>query len=83
MKKNFIFIFYLISGIIIGSLIAAVTQNVGWLSWLGYGIDIGISPFTLDLAILSLTFGFTFALTIAHIITIGAALALYGARRGK
>lgn len=83
MKKNLIFIFYLISGIILGSLIAGLSLNVGWLSWLAYGTDIGISPFTLDLAVLTLTFGFTFTLTVAHILTIGIALALYGARRNK
>lgn len=83
MEKKLIFAFYLISGIILGSLIAGVSQNVGWLAWLAFGVDIGISPFTLDLAVLSLTFGFTFMLTVAHIITIGAALALYSARRKK
>ncbi len=86
MKKNLIFAFYLISGIIVGSLLAALGEKVSWLSWLAFGINIGFgagNPALLDLAVLKLWFGFSFALTVAHIIAIGAALALYSARKSK
>ena len=79
-KRNFLFIFYLISGIVIGSLLAVVTANVSWLSWLGFGTTIGFgaeNPAILDLSVLKIAFGFSFSLTVAHILSIGTALALY------
>lgn len=84
MKKNFMFFFYLISGIIIGSLLAAVSQNVSWLSWLAFGTTIGFgagSPAVLDLSVLTVWFGFSFTLTVAHVLAIGIAMALYHSRR--
>lgn len=83
MKKTLIFAIFLISGIVLGSLLAMLTQGVSWLSWLGYGPSIGLSPATLNLEVVSLTFGFSFRVTVAHVITIGIALALYGTRRNK
>ena len=35
MKKNFLFLFYLLAGILVGSLIASVCAGVPFLSWLG------------------------------------------------
>lgn len=84
MKKNFMFFFYLISGVILGSLLAAVAKNVSWLSWLAFGTTIGFgadTPAVLDLTVLRVSFGFSFALTVAHVLTIGAAMALYSSRR--
>ncbi len=80
-KKDFLFVFYLISGIIVGSLLTAVCENVSWLSWVSYGITVGFgidSPAILDLSVLKLALGFSFSLTVAHIITIAAAMAIYG-----
>ncbi len=84
MKKDFMFFFYLIAGIVIGSLIAAVARDVSWLSWLAFGTTIGFgadAPAVLDLTVLRLSFGFSFSLTVAHILTIGAAMAIYSGRR--
>ncbi len=84
MKKDFMFFFYLISGVVIGSLIAAVARDVSWLSWLAFGTTIGFgadSPAVLDLTVLRLSFGFSFSLTVAHILTIGTAMAIYSSRR--
>ncbi len=85
MKKNFTFIFYLVAGIIIGSLLAAFAQQVSWLSWLAFGTPIGFgadNPAVIDLAVLRLTFGLSISVTVAHVITIGLAMFLYS-RRGK
>ncbi|MEG0913535.1 MAG: DUF4321 domain-containing protein [Oscillospiraceae bacterium] len=84
MKKNFMFFFYLISGIILGSLLAAVSKNVSWLTWLAFGTTIGFganTPAVLDLSVLTVWFGFSFTLTVAHVVTIGSAMAIYHARR--
>ena len=84
MKRDFLFFFYLLAGIIAGSLIANYCAGAGALSWLAYGQSIGFSPnapAVIDLAIIKLTFGFSMSLTVAHIITISVALLLY--RRGK
>ncbi len=84
MKKNFMFFFYLISGIIIGSLLAAIAANISWLSWLAFGTTIGFganAPVLLDLSVLRVWFGFSFTLTVAHVIAIGLAMALYHSRR--
>ncbi len=84
MKKDFLFLFYLLAGIIAGSIIANLCAGVGGLSWLAYGQTIGFAPnapAVIDLAIIKLTFGFSMSLTVAHIITISLALLLY--RRGR
>ncbi len=80
MKKSFLFFFYLISGIVVGSLITMIARDVSWLSWLSFGTTIGFganNPAMLDLAVLQVWFGFAFELTVAHIITIGLALWLF------
>ena len=84
MKRDFLFLFYLLAGIIAGSIIANLCAGAGALSWLAYGQSIGFSPNApaiIDLAIIKLTFGFSMSLTVAHIITITLALLLY--RRGR
>jgi len=87
LKKNLLFFFYLIAGIIIGSLIAAVSLQASWLNWLSFGIEVGFgspNPAVLDLAVLRIAFGISLDITVAHVICIGIAIFLYnrrGARR--
>ncbi|NMA06691.1 MAG: DUF4321 domain-containing protein [Ruminococcaceae bacterium] len=78
--KNFLFFFYLISGIVLGSLLAAVSKEIPWLSWLEFGTTVGFGhpqPAVLDLSVFLLSIGISFTITIAHIITIGIAMFLY------
>ncbi len=80
MKRDFFFLFYLIAGIIAGSIIANMCAGMGALSWLAYGQTIGFAPnnpAVIDLAIFKLTFGFSMSLTVAHIITISIAMFIY------
>jgi hypothetical protein len=84
MKKNVVFIFYIVAGIILGSLIAALCVNVSWLSWLAFGINVGFggeNPAVLDLAVLRIAFGINISITISHVITIAAALFLHRRNR--
>ena len=87
MKKDFLFLFYLLAGIIAGSIVANLCAGTsGALSWLAYGQSIGFAPNNpaiIDLAIFKLTFGFSMSITVAHIITIMLSLFLYRHTRYK
>lgn len=80
MRRHFLFFFYLLAGIVIGSLIASLCRSVPALSWLGYANTIGFSsanPAVLDLIIIKVTFGFAMSVSIAQIITISLAMFIY------
>lgn len=80
LKKNLLLIFCLLAGIVVGAMLAQLCANVSFLSWLSYGGTIGFSPdnpFVLDLSVLRLTFGFSFTVSVAQIITIGLAVFIY------
>lgn len=80
MKKQFMFLFYLLAGIVLGSLIAGLCLQIPSLSWLGYTNTIGFSaqnPAVLDLVVIKITFGFAMSISVAQIITIGLAMFIY------
>ena len=75
-------ILLLLCGVVIGSFVAELTRGVEGLSWLSYGRSFGIwspTPLTLDLAVVKLTFGVSFHLSIA--IILGLALSFYAWRK--
>ncbi len=79
-KSVFVFILVLLTGAVVGGLIAQLVQGIPWLSWLAYGASFGLStanPVVLDLAVLKLVFGCMVEINIATIIGIIAALLLY------
>ena len=56
-KNVWILLVLLLSGIVIGGLIASLATNVSWLSWLAYGEEFGTNgPLGVDLSILKLSF---------------------------
>ncbi len=80
MKRHFLFAFYLLAGIIVGSLISSVCEGISFLSWLSYGNTIGFSannPAVLDLIIIKLTLGFSMTISIAQIICVVISLSIY------
>ena len=84
MKKQFLFLFYLLAGIIIGSLLGSVCRGIPSLSWLGYSNTIGFSPSSpavMDLIVVRITFGFAMSVSVAQIITIALAMYIYGKTR--
>ncbi len=84
MKKTFLFLFYLLAGIITGSLLASLCRSIPALAWLGYTNTIGFSaanPAVLDLIIVKITFGFAMSVSIAQVITISIAMFLYNKAR--
>jgi len=79
-KRNITFFFFLLSGIIVGALIASLVEDIWFLNWLCYSKTIGIStanPFILDLSLVRLAFGCEIGVNVAQIITITASLVLY------
>ncbi len=80
MKRNFLFLFYLLAGIIFGSLIAGVCGKIPGLTWLAYSNSIGLSmrnPAVLNLIIVKISLGFEMSVSVAQIITIAIAMFIY------
>ena len=73
LKKTIAFLFFLLAGITVGSVIAHFTQGMRYLSWLSYGKTVGLStasPAILDLIVFQIAFGFTLSVNIAQIICV-------------
>lgn len=76
-KKTFAFIFFMLAGIILGGLIAYVCKGKDYVGWLAWGKSIGIENTTVDLYVIKFMVGLMVQATIAHIITISAALIVF------
>lgn len=76
MKNKFWLNFFLVLvGIVLGSMVAHVTAGVSFLSWLAFGLNFGTSaPVTLELGVVSCTFGISFSLSVATILCIALSL---------
>ena len=80
MKRTLLLWFFILAGIVLGAMLAAVCKNVSFLSWLSHYQSIGFNadaPFVLDLSVVKLTFGFSMGVSVAQIFTIAAAIFLY------
>ena len=68
---------FAIAGMVIGEVIAALTKNVPFLSWLSYKVNLGItSPLDINLIIARFQIGFYIVLNPALIIFVIVALAV-------
>lgn len=79
-KKTIAFLFFLLAGIVLGTVLARLCTNVSFLSWLSYTMSVGIdtgAPVVLDLIVFKLAFGFTLSVTPAQIICVIIALIAY------
>lgn len=77
-KNAWALVLLLLAGIVLGGFIGSLTEGISYLKWLDYGQTFGlISPITLDLGILVVTFGFTIKITLAGIIGVIAAIVIY------
>lgn len=77
LRKNLVFVFFLLAGIIIGSLIASLSQTIPLLRWLAYQQSVGIpvnNPFILDLIAFRFSIGAEVSVSVAQIFTILFAL---------
>ena len=77
-KSIWIFLIFLLSGLVIGGPLGEIAANVDFLWWLGYGEEFGLSsPIELDLNIVKITFGLMFKINIASIIGMAIAIFIY------
>lgn len=69
MKNTLYTVFLVCAGVVVGSLVASMTSEISFLSWLGYGLSLGITtPLILNLGVITITFAMTFNLSVAVII---------------
>lgn len=76
MKRTLLLCFYILSGIIVGGLIASLCAGLPMLSWLAYSNGISVHP-VLDLSVLRLDLDLYMGISVAQIITIALAIFLY------
>ena len=77
-KNIWILILFILCGIVVGGLLGELASNVDFLWWLSYGEEFGIStPITLNLQVITLTFGLMFKINIASIIGMILAIFIY------
>lgn len=77
-KKIWILILFLLAGLVVGGLIGEIAKNVDFLWWLSYGQEFGLkTPITLDIGVVSITFGLMFKISIASIIGMIIAVFIY------
>ncbi|MBP1561198.1 MAG: DUF4321 domain-containing protein [Oscillospiraceae bacterium] len=79
-KRTIAFLFFLLAGIVLGTVVARLCDGVPFLSWLAYTMSVGLdtgSPLVLDLIVFKLAFGFTLTVNTAQIICIIIALVIY------
>ncbi len=77
MKNTLLLIGLILAGSIVGALTASLAGNISALSWLAYSKGISIAPTDIDLSLFNFTFGIGFSISVAQIIFIIAAIAVY------
>jgi len=80
LKKTVAFLFFLLAGIVVGSVIAHFASGVSWLSWLSWNKTVGLStnpPAIVDLIVLKIAFGFTLSVNIAQIFCVIIAIIIF------
>ena len=86
LKRTLLLIFFLLAGAVIGALLASVFAGVSGLSWLAFSRSVGISPaspLVLDLSVFQFSFGFSIDISVAQILCIGGAIALFNVATRK
>lgn len=77
-KNIWILLIFLLSGIVIGGLIAHFAAQVSWLSWLSYGEEFGTNgPIGVDLSILKVSFELRMKINVASIVGMIIAAIIY------
>ena len=79
-KQTLLLLFFLLAGVMVGSLLTGLGGRFPFLGWLSYGQSVGLSadrPLVLDLAVIRLTFGFQLSLNLGQILGILLGILLY------
>ena len=80
-RSILLFCFFLIAGIVLGGLLAMLTKNISWLSWLSYGDGLNLGafadkPLVLDLSVIKIQFGLAVKINVGQILGVIVALIL-------
>lgn len=81
MKKNLmktlLFIILLLLAVVLGKIIGAACAGIAYASWLNAGASFGFSPLSLNLSVISLTFGAMININVAQAILLLIAILAY------
>ena len=77
-KNIWVFLVFLLSGLVIGGLLGKLASGIPWLWWLSYEQSFGLeNPLVVDLSVLKLTFGLMVNINVASIIGMILAIFIY------
>ena len=77
-KNIWVFLVFLLSGLVIGGLLGKLASGVSWLWWLSYEQQFGLeSPIVLDLSVIKLTFRLMYKINVARIIGMILSIFIY------
>lgn len=76
-KKTFAFIFFMLSGLLLGGFIAYACDGKSYVGWLAWGKQFGVEDACLDLFVIKFHIGLMIDFTISQIFTIAAALIIF------
>ncbi len=79
-KKTIAFLFFLLAGIVLGTIIARLCDGISFLSWLSYTMSVGLDtdhPVVLDLIVMKIAFGITLSVNTAQVICVIISLIAY------
>lgn len=67
----------MIAGVVLGALIARLCEGKEYIGWLGWGKNVGVENFCVNLYVIKFSFGFMIKATVSQIFTIAAALIVF------
>ena len=77
-KNIWVFLIFILSGIVVGGLLGVLAEKISWLWWLSYGEQFGFTnPVTLDLSVIKFTFGLWIKINVASIIGMVLSVFIY------
>ncbi|MCR5540046.1 MAG: DUF4321 domain-containing protein [Ruminococcus sp.] len=76
-KKTFAFLFFILSGIVLGGFLASVCTDVPYFYWMSWGRDLGVENFAVDFYVIRFNLGFMIHATLSQMVTITLALVLF------
>ena len=66
----------LITAVVLGRVLGNALSGIAFLSWMSMGVSAGLSPVTIDLAVVSLTFGAGISINVAQALLVIVAVVL-------
>ena len=77
-KNIWVFLIFILSGLVVGGLLGELASKMDWLWWLSYSQSFGFeNPVILDLSVMKITFALMFKISISSIIGMILAIFIY------